>query len=353
MERRPRKPRNVTIACEACRRQKIRCNGAQPCGRRDCQDYPTACVYRRRARTRRSQAGASTEPERRIGSASDAVSDDDELPNHVSDEGLPPSAEPQCSTAASGETYQSSITASHDAPRSTDNSQLFYGPSSNFAFMQEIRRAVLSAARSGVPAGLEALVQRSIFFGIPHRVDPDTIWAAEATQPAVSVALAHEFLATFKTTSLRRLPFYTAGELDDLFVALAGEVASPSATAAPTAVPPQTRASFLAVLAIGALGTAHTEAAEALYVRAKRAAVVLDEVVSLQMIQFAILLADYQINLGRPNAAYLHIGTACRKAFSFGLHKEGAVAAARSSRRSDDLMRKHHLTMWALYFYET
>ena len=303
---------------------------------------------------RRSQLGASAEPERRSGSAGDAVSDEDELPANVGDEGLPPSAEPQCSTASGGEAYQSSITAAHDAPRSTDSSQLFYGPSSNFAFLQEIRRAVLSVAQSGVPTGLEALVQRSIFFGIPHRVDPDTIWAAETTQPAVSVALAREFLATFKTTSLHRLPFYTAAELDELFNALAEEVASPSTTtAAPTAVPPQTRATFLAVLAIGALGTAHTEIAEALYVRAKRAAVVLDEVVSLQMIWFAILSSDYQINLGRPNAAYLHIGTACRKAFSFGLHKEGAAAAARSSHRGDDLARKHHLTMWILYFYET
>lgn len=275
------------------------------------------------------------------------------MPANVGYEEPAASAEPPYSTGPSEEAYPSSITAAHHAPRSTDSSQLFYGPSSNFAFLQEIRRAVLTAAQPGVPTGLEALLQRSIFFGIPHRVDPDTIWASEAVQLAVPVTQAREFLETFKTTSLHRMPFYTRGELDELFDALAEEVASPATTVATTQVPPQTRATFLAVLAIGALGTAHTEAAEALYVRAKRAAVVLDEVVSLQMIWFAILLADYQINLGRPNAAYLHLGTACRKAFSFGLHKEAAAAAARSSHRGDDLVRKHHLTIWILYFYET
>ncbi|KAI4599596.1 hypothetical protein KJ359_001693 [Pestalotiopsis sp. 9143b] len=38
------------------------------------------------------------------------------------------------------------------------------------------------------------------------------------------------------------------------------------------------------------------------------------------MIQLSLLLAEYQLSMGRPNSAYLHLGVAWRKAFALGLH---------------------------------
>lgn len=85
-------------------------------------------------------------------------------------------------------------------------------------------------------------------------------------------------------------------------------------------IPPQTKASFLAILGIGALATPQTDFAETLFTEARREAVILDDAVTLKTIQLSLLFADYQINMGRPNSTYLHLSVACRKAFALGLH---------------------------------
>ncbi|RMY14220.1 hypothetical protein D0866_13967, partial [Hortaea werneckii] len=87
--------------------------------------------------------------------------------------------------------------------------------------------------------------------------------------------------------------------------------------------------------------------AEAFYAQAKVCAAPFEDAVTLTMIQFSLLCADYQCNLGRPNSAYMQLGAACRRAFAFGLHKEGAT-----SRLREDEFKKRRVTMWCLYFYE-
>lgn len=112
--------------------------------------------------------------------------------------------------------------------------------------------------------------------------------------------------------------------------------------------PSQTKALTLAILALGALGTPDTNIAEVLFARAKYEAVLFNDTVSLQMIQFSILQAEYNCNMGRPNLIYLNLGTACRKAFALGLHRE----AANSMARSEDTER-FRITLWCLYYFET
>lgn len=112
--------------------------------------------------------------------------------------------------------------------------------------------------------------------------------------------------------------------------------------------PSQTKALIVAVLALGALATPHTDIAEELMGRAKYEAILFDDTVSLPMIQFSLLLAEYQNSMGRPNLTYLMLGTACRKAFALGLHRE----AANSLTRSEDA-EKCRTTLWCLYFLES
>jgi hypothetical protein len=153
--------------------------------------------------------------------------------------------------------------------------------------------------------------------------------------------MGEEFLQGFKTTSYYRLPFYTIDELDGLLESLYDSQRVHN-------IPPQTKASFLAILAIGALSTPHTDLAETLFTEARREAVILDDAVTLKTLQLSLLFADYQVNMGRPNSTYLHLGMACRKAFALGLH-----IGALSTRLDRLTLQKQQITIWSLYFYET
>ncbi|KAF4343796.1 C6 zinc finger domain protein [Fusarium beomiforme] len=113
-------------------------------------------------------------------------------------------------------------------------------------------------------------------------------------------------------------------------------------------IPPQTKASLLVILALGALSTPETDLAESLFTEAKREAVILDDAVTLKTLQLSILFADYQVNMGRPNSTYLHLGVACRKAFALGLN-----IGALSSTLDGLTLQKHEATIWSLYFHET
>lgn len=147
------------------------------------------------------------------------------------------------------------------------------------------------------------------------------------------------FMKMFKSWSAHILSFFSDAELDKMLQNLySSEETRPS----------QAKALTLAILALGALGTSHTNVAEILLARAKYEAVLFDDTVSLQMIQFSLLQAEYNCHMGRPNLTYLNLGTACRKAFALGLHRE----AANSMARSEDT-EKFRITLWCLYYFET
>lgn len=324
----------IPKACEPCRLRKKRCSGSHPCQRPECQDSPQDCVYRLKTRTRKSlkRPGAS------ISNTSAKESSLTTWSDHQD-------GDKDTEQGAQHEVYHS-VTETHLSPKSTDSSQLFYGPSSNFAFLQQLHRSGLSISRVGQPArgesrsGLDTFLQRSIFFGTPPRISPESIRSSNIQLATVSYGQAKDFLEAFKVISHFRLPFYTTEELDGLLESLYN-----SRTA--QTIPPQTKAVFLITLAIGALLTPHTELAETLMTQAKREGVIFDDAVTLQMVQLAILFADYQVNMGRPNSAYLHLGVACRKAFALGLIKAPSTGSRTIA------PQKHQATLWSLYFYET
>ncbi|KAK8057429.1 hypothetical protein PG996_011366 [Apiospora saccharicola] len=365
----------ISKACEPCRARKIRCNGSRPACQ-NCHADPSLCVYRAKARIRKSlknpdrinatlarrdagpndlnQPAAKTE----YGGASDRG-----IPSGDGDEGVgSPASDGHVMTGTSSEKplaqqrcqsdpihIDNGVTETHLAPTNFDSSQLFYGPSSNFAFLQQVHRGILSKVSHSQPqygrhrgrdrSGLDTFMQRSLFFGTPSRVDIEAIRSPRVQLQQISFDRAKEFLENFKVSSYSRMAFYSIPELDDLLRQLYH---------ADDLIPPQTKACFLAMLAIGALWSEHTDLAETLYIQAKREAVVFDDAVTLQMLQFSLLMSDYQINMGRPNSTYLHLGVACRKAFALGLHKDGP-----SLRNGEGILAKHRNTLWLLYFYET
>jgi len=183
-------------------------------------------------------------------------------------------------------------------------------------------------------------VQRSIFFGTPPTFDATQSQRSFPPTEIVSADRAALFLEKYKTVSSHLFPLFTETELDRMLLDLypeEGRIASS----------PQEMALILAVLAIGALSTDATDLAEILYEQAKTIAHAFTEAVTLSMIQFKILLADYQVNMGRPNSAYLHLGDATRRAFAMGLNREAGRTA------SDETgLQKRRTTMWCLYFHE-
>lgn len=333
----------IAKACEPCRRRKIRCNGAHPCP--NCRRHPEQCTYRQKARIRKkldrahrtdSPATNPSTPELSIPGDAPACDDLGDMPPEVDRDTRP-------------EVYHS-ITAAHHSPGATDSSQLFYGPSSSFAFLQQVHRRLLSDSsrrnqsisevQEGAQ-GLDLFLQRSMFFGTPSRIDVSTVQLFDSKKPSVPYAQARMFLDLFIEASHYRHPFLTTAEMNKLLQDLYSSSQEPSMS-------PQLKAIALAILAIGALCTTHTTLAEVLITQAKRETSVYDDVVTLHMIQFGLLISDYQIHLGRPTSTYLHLGQACRKAFALGLHKETPCTAV-----TEEELQRHRMTLWSLYFHET
>jgi hypothetical protein len=329
----------ISKACEPCRRRKIKCNGEQPCGL--CQQHPAQCLYRAKARDRATAAAAR----QRASQINDQANAATSMPSNKSETPLPQRVHP-----ADPEVYRG-ITATHtqQGPNTGECAQLFYGPSSNFAFLQQLHKSVLFHGSRRLPetnddhegsAGLDMFVQRSIFFGTPSALGTGQL--AVSCQPAemVSATQAAMFLESFIISSFDLLPIFTESELHQTLHDLYRQDS-------PTALRSQEAGLILAVLANGALSADATDLAEKLYEQAKAAVAAFDEAVTLAMIQISILLSDYQVNMGRPNSAYLHLGTATRRAFAMGLNREGSRA-----RHSNEELQKRRSTMWCLYFHE-
>jgi hypothetical protein len=112
----------------------------------------------------------------------------------------------------------------------------------------------------------------------------------------------------------------------------------------------QARIITLAVLAIGAGASHNVPVAELLFSKAKVEASSFDETVNLRMVQFSMLLAEYQKNMGRPNSSYLHLGNASRKAFAMGLHRD--LSSPVNILGWDDELQRRRSTIWYLCIFE-
>jgi hypothetical protein len=331
----------VSKACEPCRRRKIKCNGEQPCGL--CQQHPAHCQYRAKARDRTSARQRASRTSTHVGESLATES------QTVSSDNPPTASTPRGNHQPADPEVYRGITATPSGPNAGECAQLFYGPSSNFAFLQQLHKGVLHHGLKRTSdghddheggAGLDMFVQRSIFFGTPSLLG--TGHSARPCRPTeiVSATQATRFLDKFKVASYHLVPMFTEMELDQMLHDLYQQDSH-------LALRSQETGLVLAALASGALSADATDLAEKLYEQSKVIAAAFDEAVTLAMIQTSILLSDYQVNMGRPNSSYLHLGAATRRAFAMGLNREGSRA-----RHDDKELQKRRSTMWCLYFHE-
>ncbi|EWZ82495.1 hypothetical protein FOWG_14157 [Fusarium oxysporum f. sp. lycopersici MN25] len=239
--------------------------------------------------------------------------------------------------------YPASIAASNGGGESGTHEQLVYGPTSTFAFLQTlhdelIHRRILESKNKA--QSLDAFTKRTIFFGLPSRVDPLSLPSEQRMEDILLKSTAIEFLQAFEKYSSHALPFIKVDKnqmlLDSLYNA-----------GADNASMSQDKARLLMILAIGALSTSETDTAETILIHAKREVVLFGDVATLPMVQFCLLMSEYHLNMGRPNGAYLQVCSACTRAMSMGLHSQVGVDAV-----GEDLQLRL-TTFWALYFQQT
>lgn len=273
--------------------RKIKCNGVNPC--KHCLQRNADCSYRsinRRAK-RSKPRDSGLIPK-------DVDAEQAETPHEVGTlyNGNNSSAANTSNSSAvftsdhpNGDGINHSVTATHFASPSCVI-QLYYGASSNFAFLQQIHQT-LSFGTSQYPGGrqdevaeggpgLDHFGQRALYFG-----------TSEASQHAgnlgdvpltfLSFDLAISFLENYVRTVYLFHPFQPPSELERLTKQL---FENPHKTISDTSK----TAAILSVLAIGATMAEDTTWAEILAEKAKTIATSLSNVVNLQGIQILLLL---------------------------------------------------------------
>ena len=215
-----------------------------------------------------------------------------------------------------------------------------------------------------VGAGLDQFGQRSLFFGHSLKNFDSLNGKGDGRIKFLPFDLAKSFLDCFFSTSYNMMPVQPRSKLEE---ALKRIYAPPDGEN----LSPIEKAVLLAALANGASTTSW---ADYLYQEAKLEAQRLGEVVNIFAVQADLLLisypflaihilhikltylqANYQSSTGQPNSAYLHAGTAIRKAFAAGLHKELPLPSSTdpSAPSAGDHSEERRITIWCLYFYET
>lgn len=261
----------------------------------------------------------------------------------------PIEASGQVSNHSRHEGIYHSVSATHSTARS-GSLQLYYGASSNFAFLQQLHRSLLLDDGSEIAtpgevqeggAGLDLFNQRGLFFGTtatssnPRKEADDPLgWY---TLPANLLEL---FMEKFFETLYHILCFLSKDEIQLSALSIFDKTSYNNIESGQRAV-------TLAVLASGALATEHIDWAESLYKAAKNEAIGFDEIVNLHSVHFSLIIATYHNTMGRPNQSYLHLGSATRKAFAMGLHKDIS-----SGDGDTEIVQQRRTTMWCLYFHE-
>ncbi|EWG53577.1 hypothetical protein FVEG_17142 [Fusarium verticillioides 7600] len=203
--------------------------------------------------------------------------------------------------------------------------QLIYGPTSRSVLLQTLQDLLnhlvqrrTNSSRHEVPS-LGTFTKRTTFFGTPSRVDALLLPYQQQMEDILMESTAVTFLQAFENYSSHALPFINIDKTRVLLDSLRN--------AGPSDISPRDKALLLTILAISALGTSETDTTEALLIYAKREVALFDDAATLLIVHFCLLMSDYQLNMGRSNAAYLQFCSACAKAMSMGLHIQGGSDA--------------------------
>ncbi|KAF2493139.1 hypothetical protein BU16DRAFT_489544 [Lophium mytilinum] len=314
-------------ACESCRLRKIKCNGANPC--RGCLNHNEACQYRVKPRNRRTKDELAS-PIRHT------TTSQPNLPN----------ASSQIDPLQSREAIQSVSATDHVSPMGTI--QLYYGPSSNFSFLQHIYRSLVCPSsrknhispevQEGGP-GLDFFQQRQSYFALAPEYPP-----YDMNISFLTLDCAKRLVQSYATTLGHLVPIWSEAELLCRLTALYCQLQRNDGSFSPD------KTILLCILAIGAATAEMLDWAEILYIRAKSECIMFEDVMNLQAVQIPLLMAQYQTNMGRSNSSYIYLGTAARKALAIGLHRG---IGAHDDGSDSSLVQETRTTLWSLYFFET
>ncbi|CAI7616827.1 unnamed protein product [Penicillium glandicola] len=237
--------------------------------------------------------------------------------------------------------FPNSVSATHMASPSC-RMQLYYGPTSHFSLMQHIYQDLISNPTSrpepsgGVEeagAGLDLFSFRRIFFGTPDFHESNkSLGTGDLSMMFLPYDLAKLFLSRFLSSLYHLMPhrpkIYYEQCLDRIYKS------SPT-----NHLDALTQALVLLPMATAALGTEHFAWGDVLFERVKASLTAFDDVI----------YANYQNEQGRPNSAFLHLGSASRKALSAGLHKD----VPHDVDQTPENIEERRVTFWSLYIYET
>ncbi|KAG9228828.1 fungal-specific transcription factor domain-containing protein [Amylocarpus encephaloides] len=335
-----KEPQNrISKACQECRRRKIKCDGHSMC--KNCELSSAICSYRAIVRQRRPGIRASFLHQPSSGDPHPATK---RLPTRQEHPTKGSSGNPIPRDDQS-HGINSSVSATHIASTSCIL-QLYYGASSNFSFLQQIHHSLSgdrheSRTNDEVREGgaeLDLYGQRSLFFGTSDTKNIPNDHISDSPVMLLSEKIADRFLTDYISTFHQILPFTSAEDLTQKTKELFSNPGLNSLNTANTA-------SLMVVLAIGATMKEDSGWAEMLAEKAKNVANSIGQMVNLQAIQLHLLLAHYETILGRPNSSYLYLGTAVRKTFAAGLHRDTSIHETNHQER--------RTTIWCLYFFES
>ncbi|KAL1954300.1 hypothetical protein VTO42DRAFT_1442 [Malbranchea cinnamomea] len=360
-------------ACEECRQRKVKCDGALP-SCKHCQERLRHCVYRdvprpkRReaARSQRTQGSSETTAAARGTAAGEHRKRMRRSPSFSAGARMPTSPREK------SRVHYSSVAATHLASPSCEL-QLYYGPTANFSLLQLLYRHLTSSttnvsattgsnaaldeeSREGQTAGdeveeagpgLDLFSFRRLFFGDFERTNRHAgrpLGATVGEQPLMFLPyeLAERFLQRYLATKYHYTPFLTREEYHSLLRKM-------YAGTDPGVYESANYIVLLICMAIGASMMDNWPWADTLFSKARAGASMLDDVVNLQAVQVPLLLALFQVDNGRPNSAFLSLGTATRKAFAMGLHKGVDLRVGVAGQD----VQARRVTLWSLFFFET
>ncbi|KAJ5985986.1 hypothetical protein N7522_013182 [Penicillium canescens] len=253
--------------------------------------------------------------------------------------------------------FTKSVSATHQASPSC-SMQLYYGPTSHFSLMQHVYRDLVShptaqpESSEGVveaSAGLDLFSFRRIFFGTPDSYEINkSNGIGDVPVMFLPYDLAKLFMSRFLSSLYHMMPhrpkIWYEQCLDRLYHS------SPTNT-----LDTLTQAIILLAMACTSLGTDHFAWGDILFERVKASMTPFDDVVNLQTIQVSLLMISHPSSMflhneqGRPNSAFLHLGTASRKALAAGMHKD----VPHGIDQSPENLEERRVTFWSLYAYET
>lgn len=232
-----------------------------------------------------------------------------------------------------------SVRATYAAPESPSSLlQLYYGPSSNFSFLQHIH-SHLKERRASQPvsddndgnAGIDKFKYKGIVFGGVASKGPT------ASPVFLRYELAKSFLQNYLSATHHFFPLLDPDRLYFTFERLYGSRKKQDP------IEPLDKASVIIAMAMGAISTQEEEWRERLLAQARTETESVRYHVNVRAVQVAALMAHCEFATGHPNLAYLSLGTAVTKALAAGIHKRG-----RGSEKPEESW-----TMWNLFCNES